>query len=282
MVSPRAKRAAAHHLITELGLSERKACQVVGLPRSTYRRPVASQRTDDPDAGFRSWLCSYAKAHPRWGYRRAHADAVAEGWCVNHKKTQRLWREEGLRVPQRRRRKRRGASTSDAPVMAEYRNHVWAIDFQHDHLEDGTGFKIASILDEHTRMILDDTVDTSITGEDLTAILDSIALEHGFPEFLRMDNGPEMAGNALADWADQVVGLVFIPPGEPWKNGYVESFHSRQRDEFLNINTFASLLHARVELTDWHHEYNHVRRHSSLGYQAPAQYAANCTCTKPD
>jgi len=83
MVSPRARRAAAHHLITELGLSERKACQVVGLPRSTYRRPVASQRTDDPDAGFRSWLCSYAKAHPRWGYRRAHADAVAEGWCVN-------------------------------------------------------------------------------------------------------------------------------------------------------------------------------------------------------
>ena len=185
-------------------------------------------------------------------------------------------------MPQRRRRKRRGASTSDAPVMAEYRNHVWAIDFQHDHLEDGTGFKIASILDEHTRMILDDTVDTSITGEDLTAILDSIALEHGFPEFLRMDNGPEMAGNALADWADQVVGLVFIPPGEPWKNGYVESFHSRQRDEFLNINTFASLLHARVELTDWHHEYNHVRRHSSLGYQGPAEYAANCTCTKPD
>lgn len=282
MVSPRAKRAAAHHLITELGLSERKACQVVDLPRSTYRRPVAGQRRDDPDAGFRSWLCSYAKAHPRWGYRRAHADAIAEGWCVNHKKTQRLWRDEGLRVPQRRRRKRRGASTSDAPVTAAYRNHVWAIDFQHDHLEDGTGFKIASILDEHTRVILDDTVDTSITGEDLAAILDSIAVEHGFPEFLRMDNGPEMICNALAAWADQVVGLVFIPPGEPWKNGYVESFHSRQRDEFLNINTFATLLHARVDLTDWHQEYNHVRRHSSLGYQAPAEYAANCTCTKPD
>lgn len=282
MVSPRSKRAAAHHLITELGLSERKACQVVDLPRSTFRRPEAGQRPDDPDAGLRSWLCAYAKEHPRWGYRRAHADARAEGWHVNHKKTQRLWRQEGLRVPQRRRRKRRGTSTGEAPVAAAYPNHVWAMDFQNDHLEDGSGFKIASILDEHTRVILDDTADTSITGEDLVAILDQLVLEHGAPELLRMDNGPEMACNAIADWADGIVGLVFIPPGEPWKNGYVESFHSRQRDEFLNINTFASLLHARVELADWHHEYNHVRRHSSLGYKTPAEYAAHCTCTKPD
>lgn len=282
MVSPRAKRAAAQHLITELGLSERKACAVVDLPRSTFRRPVADQRPSDPDAGLRSWLCSYAKAHPRWGYRRAHADARAEGWCVNHKKTQRLWREEGLRVPQRRRRKRRGTSTGIAPVIAAYRNHVWAIDFQHDHLEDGSGFKIASNLDEHTRLILDDTIDTSITGDDLTVILDRLALEHGHPELLRMDNGPEMASKAVATWAEDVVGLVFIPPGEPWRNGYVESFHSRQRDELLNISSFASLLHARVELADWHEEYNHVRRHSSLGYRAPAEYAANCTCTKTD
>lgn len=111
---------------------------------------------------------------------------------MNHKKTQRLWREEAFRVPQRPLRKRRDASTSDTPVTAAYRNHVCVIDFQHDHLQDGSGFNIASILDEHTRVILDDTVDTSITGEDLAANLDSITLEDGFPEFLRMDNGPEM------------------------------------------------------------------------------------------
>lgn len=281
-MSPRSKRAAAQHLITELGLSERRACAVVDLPRSTFRSPVRGQRPSDPDADLRSWLCAYAKEHPRWGYRRAHADARAEGWCVNHKKTQRLWREEGLRVPQRRRRKRRGASTGTSPVAAAWRNHVWAIDFQNDHLEDGSGFKMASVIDEHTRLVLDDTVDTSITGEDLVAILEALAIEHGMPEILRMDNGPELTCNAIAEWADGVVGLVFIPPGEPWCNGYVESFHSRQRDEFLNINVFTSLLHARVEAEDWHREYNHVRRHSSLGYKTPIEYAANCTCTKPD
>ena len=176
MVSPRAKRAAAHQLITTLGLSERKACQIVELPRSTLRRPLAAQAPTDPGAGLRTWLCEYAKAHPRWGYRRAHHDARAYGWSVNHKKTQRLWREEGLRVPQRRRRKRRGASTGQAPVTAAYAHHVWAIDFQADHLEDGTGFKTASIIHEHTREVLDDTVDVAITGEGLVDILERLAL----------------------------------------------------------------------------------------------------------
>lgn len=164
MVSPRAKRAAVHQLITELGLSQRQACRVAELPRSTFRRPLANQTPADPDAGLRTWLCTFAKAHPRWGYRQAHAHARAYGWCVNHKKTQRLWREEGLRVPKKRRRKRRGTSTGQAPVKAAYPHHVWAIDFQADHLEDGTGFKIASIIDEHTRLVLDDTVDVFITG----------------------------------------------------------------------------------------------------------------------
>jgi len=159
---------------------------------------------------------------------------------------------------------------------------VWAIDFQADHLEDGTGFKIASIIDEHTRQILDDTVDVSITGEDLVDILERLALTHGMPKILRMDNGPELTCRALAQWAESVVDLAFIPPGEPWKNGNVESFHSRQRDEFLNISTFSTILHARVELTDWHREYNHDRRHSSLGYKTPTEYAETCTCTTPD
>jgi transposase InsO family protein len=279
MVSPREKRAAAHHLIEVMDLSERKACQVVGLGRSTYRTPPAGQLPTDPDAGFRSWLCSYAKTHPRWGYRRAHADARAEGWHVNHKKTQRIWREEGLRVPQRRRRKRHGSSTAGETVAAAYANHVWAIDFQNDRVEDGRAFKVASIVDEHTRESLDGTVDHSITGEDVVSILERIAAVRGYPAVLRMDNGPEFVSNAVARWAEQRVGLVFIPPGQPWKNGYVESFHARQRDECLNINHFTSLLHAKVEIADWNHEYNHVRQHSSLGYRTPAEYAATCTCS---
>jgi len=230
-------------------LSERKACQVVELQRTTFRRPLASQKPTDPDAGLRSWLCTHAAKHPRWGYRRAHHDARDYGWCVNHKKTQRLWREEGLRVPIRRRLKGRGASTSSAPTAALYPHHVWAIHFQAGHLEDGTGFKVASIIDEHTRLVLDDTVDVSITEEDVVDILARLALTHGMPKVLHMDNGPEFTCRALAQWVAGVVHLAFIPPGEPWKSGYVESFHLRQGEEFLNISTFATTLHARVELT---------------------------------
>ena len=156
-------------------------------------------------------------------------------------------------MPIRQRRKRRGSSTGEAPVSAQYRNHLSAINFQADHLEDGTGFKVASIIDENTRVILNETVDVFITGEDLVEILERLSITHGFPAFLLMDNGPELTHRALATWAEGIVDLAFIPPGEPWKNGYVESLHSRQHDEFLNINTIPSLLHARVKLTDWHH-----------------------------
>ena len=185
-------------------------------------------------------------------------------------------------MPIRRRRKRHGSSTNAAPVSAQYRNHVWAIDFQADHLDYGTGFTIASVIDEHTRLVLDDTVDVSINSEDLEGILERLSITHSFPVTLRMDNGPEVTCRALTTWAEGIVDIAFIPPGEPWRNGYVDSFHSRERDEFLNINMFPSLLHAGVELTAWHHEYDNIRRHSSLGYQAPSQYAETCTCTKPD
>ena len=190
---PTCHAAAAHQLTTTLDLSGCKACQVVELPRSTFRPPLAAQTPADPDSGLRTWLCEYAKKHPRWEYRRTHDDARAYGWSVNHKNAQRLWREEGLRVPTRRCRKRRGASTGEAPVSAQCRNHVWAIDFQADHLEDGTGFKIASIIDEHTRVILDGTVDVSITGEVLVRILERLSITHGFPAFPRMDNRPELS-----------------------------------------------------------------------------------------
>lgn len=124
MVIPSSKRAAVHQVITELGLSERNECQIPGLPRSTFHRLLASQNPADPDAGLGTWLCAYAKDHPRWGCRRAHTDVRACGWAVNRKKSHRGWREEGLRLPQKRRRKRRGASTGKASVNAQYRNHV--------------------------------------------------------------------------------------------------------------------------------------------------------------
>ena len=134
-----------------------------------------------------------------------------------------------------------------------------------------------SIVDEHTRECLGGLVERSITGDRLIDELDRLAADRGYPAVLRCDNGPELACTAMADWADERIGLAFIPPGEPWRNGYIESFNGRLRDECLNINLFWSLTHARVLISDWKTEYNHHRRHPALGYQAPARYAETCT-----
>src|SRR6185312_7623163 len=206
----------------------------------------------------------------------AYADTCGEGWAVNHKKIQRLWRDEGLRVPQRRRRKRLGTSTSSERPSADAPNRVWAVDFQFDATTDGRPIKLVSIIDEHTRECLTNLVDRSVTADVLIDELDRLALLRGYPAVLRCDNGPELACEAMTDWAGEQVGLAFIPPGEPWRNGYVESFNSRVRDECLNINLFWSLAHARIVISDWKTEYNQHRRHSALGYLAPARYAAIC------
>ncbi|MGO3066885.1 MAG: IS3 family transposase [Brevibacterium linens] len=276
LLGPGRRRAAVAHLIRTLRVSERMACRLVGLSRSAYRRPLKGDTVADPDRALRDWLRVWAKNHPRYGYRRAYHDARAEGWVVNHKKIQRLWRDEGLRVPQRRRRKRVGSSTVDPPT-ADAANVVWAVDFQFDADEQGRPIKICSIVDEHTRECIGGLTERSITADRLTAHLEDLVAIRGAPAVLRSDNGPEFISEAMADWAGTRTGLSYIPPGSPWRNGYVESFNSRIRDECLNINSFYSLLHAQVMIGDWKHEYNHHRRHSSLGYLPPAEYARQCT-----
>ncbi|UTX34456.1 IS3 family transposase [Micrococcus luteus] len=276
LLSPDRRRAAVDHLKRKLRVSERMACRLVGLSRSAYRRPLKGDTVADPDRALRQWLRAWAKDHPRYGYRRAYHDARAEGWVVNHKKIQRLWRDEGLRVPQRRRRKRVGSSTVDAPT-ADAPNVVWAVGFQFDADEHGRPIKICSIVDEHTRECIGGLVERSITADRLTAHLEDLVAARGAPAVLRSDNGPEFISEAMADWAGTRTGLSYIPPGSPWRNGYVESFNSRIRDECLNINSFYSLLHAQVIIGDWKDEYNHHRRHSSLGYLTPAEYARQCT-----
>ena len=266
-----------HHLVAVMKVSERFACRVAGQHRSTQRHRPVSQTVADPDAALREWLRDWAKGHPRWGFRRAYHFARAEGWNVNHKKVQRLWREEGLRIPQRRRRKRVGTSTTSNAPRADAPNRVWAVDFQFDATTGGRPIKIVSIIDEHTRECLGGLVERSITADDLIGELDRLAAQRGHPVVMRCDNGPELACAAMSDWAAGRVGLSFIPPGEPWRNGYVESFNSRVRDECLNINVFWSLAQARVVISDWKREYNWERPHSALRYQSPAHYAATCT-----
>ena len=164
-----------------MGVSERFACRVTGQNRTTQRHQPAASTPADPDAALRTWLRAYAKKHPRWGFRRAYHDARGEGWAVNHKKLQRIWREEGLRVPQRRRRKRLGTSTATTTPTADAPNMVWAVDFQFDATTDGRPIKIVSIVDEHTRECLGGLVERSITADILIDELDRLATSRGYP-----------------------------------------------------------------------------------------------------
>jgi putative transposase len=263
-----------------LGMSERLACKAVGLARSTHRRLPLAQTPADPDSETRAWLRSYATKHPCHGFRRAWAALrYDERREVNKKKVHRLWREEGLQVRIRSPRKRAGVS-SIPPLEADAPNVVWAIDFQFDSTVDGKAIKIASMVDEHTRVSMLNIVERSITAELLVdELTKAFAAAGGPPRVLRMDNGPEFISQALQQFCDGKVETSYIPPGTPWNNGHVESFNNRLRKECLNRNHWNTLLEARVVIGDFKEEHNRRHRHSSLGYRTPAEYAAVCRCT---
>jgi putative transposase len=274
MVSPARRRRAVQLCCERLGMSQRRACQIVGQHRSTQRHRPTLQ---DPDRDLRTRLRSFARDHQRWGYRRAHAVLVREGHRVNRKKVQRLWREEGLRVPPKRHKRRRlGTSTMPADrLRAERPDHVWALDYQFDVTATGRIIKILHVVDEYTRESLADVVDHSIDADATVAALDKIVGHRGRPpEFIRCDNGPELTANALKDWCRfGGAGSSYIDPGSPWQNPWVESYGGRMRDELLAIEQFDTLLEAQVLVADWRTEYNHYRPHSALGMLAPDEYA---------
>jgi putative transposase len=281
-VSPARRRRAVEHLQQVFGVPERWACQLVGQHRSTQRhQPMESDR----DRALRQQLRRFSRAHPRWGYRRAHAQLVKQGWQVNRKAIQRLWREEGLRVPVRRRKRQRlGTSTTPAArLAAQHPDHVWALDYQFDQTLDGRILKLLNVVDEHTREALTITVDRRIDADAAVAVLDRLVAERQTaPRFIRCDNGPELTANALRDWCRfNRAGTSYIEPGSPWQNPYVENFGGRLRDELLAVEAFNTLLEAQVLVEDWRIEYNTIRPHSALGYRTPAQYARAWTTNQP-
>jgi putative transposase len=199
---------------------------------------------------------------------------------VNHKRIRRLWREEGLRRPARIRKRRRVTPDQTERLRAEHPNQVWAIDFQFDETADGRRLKILNIVDEHTREALAMHVGRRADADTVVAVLDRLAGQRGAPKHLRMDNGPELIAWALRDWCRVGgTGTVYIEPGSPWENPYVESFNGRVRDELLNIEEFTSLTVAQVVVEAWRIEYNTYRPHSALGGLTPAEYAATWTST---
>ncbi len=277
MVGPKAKRQAVGHLIQKKSASERMACFVIAFSRSTYRRQP--QRAS-MDQRLRTELNRLSRAHPRYGFRRIWGLLRADGWQVNHKKIQRLWREEGLKVTVKAKKKKRLGTSTLFQKRSEYPLHVWSWDFVHDVCQDGRGIKILGVVDEFTRQCVVLSAGRSFRAQDVIGEMSKAMIRYGKPELIRSDNGSEFIAHAIANYlTEQEVGTSYIEPGSPWQNPYIESFNSRLRDECLNRELFSGLLEAQVILADWREDYNASRPHSSLGYKSPNLFARNWKIT---
>jgi putative transposase len=257
-------------------VSERRACEVISQPRMTQRYKT---KQPDRDKAPTAEIKELAKKHKRYGYRMITAKLRQDGWIVNHKRVQRIWRKEGLQVPYRRKfKKAKGSSDNSCCVKkAEHINHVWTYDFMSDQTADGRKLKLLTVLDEFTRESPAIEVGRSIKAKDVIAVLDYLFMVRGIPKFIRSDNGPEFIADAIKRWlAKNHVETLYIEPGSPWENGYIESFNGKLRDEVLDREVFHSVKEAKVLVEGWRLEYNNHRPHSSLDYMSPAVFAGSC------
>lgn len=272
-MSPARRRRVVEQVRQEWGVSERRACRVLGQPRSTQRH-AAQVRGDEGRLTAR--IIALAREYGRYGYRRITALLRREGWRVNGKRVARIWRQEGLKVPQKQPKRGRLWLTDGSCIRLrpEYRNHVWAYDFVHDRTHDGRGLKMLTVVDEYTRECLAIRVARSINSLKVLTTLAGLFVRHGVPEHIRSDNGPELTATGVRKWLGRLkVKTLFIEPGSPWENGYNESFNGKLRDELLNLEVFFTLREAQVLVERWRREYNEIRPHSSLGYRPPAPEA---------
>jgi len=254
----------------ELGVSERRACRTLGQHRSTPRK-VPQGRADEER--LTDDIIELADKYGRYGYRMVTGLLNNAGWCVNHKRVERIWRREGLKVPQKQRKKGRlwlndGSCVRLKPARP---NHVWSYDFVQDRTADGRVYRTLNIIDEYTREALMIRVDRKLNSTDVLDALTDLFILRGPPEYIRSDNGPEFIARKVRDWIAAVgTKTAYIEPGSPWENGYCESFNARFRDELLNGELFYSLKEAQILIEEWRIHYNTVRPHSSLGYRPPA------------
>lgn len=274
-MKPVAKRKAVGFLTSEIGLSERRACRIVGLARSVQQyRPVPKD-----DAAVVKRMKELASENRRYGYLRLHAMLRREGLVLNAKRTYRLYTEQGLQVRTRKRRKlpRRDRVSPQVPERPMQR---WSMDFVGDQLADCRRFRVLNIVDDHSRICPGQIVDVSIPGARVARFLADLALRFGLPEEIVLDNGPEGTSKAMFDWSERTgVRLRFIEPGKPVQNAFVESFNGKLRDECLNLHWFRSIRHAREEIARWRHHYNTERPHSALGYLSPQEFLMKTTAS---
>ena len=260
--------------MAKFSVSERFACKVLGQHRSTQRKKP--QGRPDEEA-LTSDIIRLASRYGRYGYRRITAMLRSEGWTVNAKRVERIWRREGLKVPQKQPKKGRLWLNDGSCIRLrpEHPNHVWSYDFVEGRTHDGRRFRMLNIIDEFTRECLAIRIDRKLNSTDVIDALSDLFILRGVPGHVRSDNGPEFIAKAVREWIVAVgAKTAFIEPGSPWENGYCESFNSKLRDELLNGEIFYSLAEARVLIEAWRRHYNTVRPHSSLGYRPPAPETA--------
>ncbi len=254
-------------------VSERRACRVLGQPRSTQRR---EPYLPDDEPRLVKRMIELATQYGRYGYRTIWGMLLLEGWKVNHKRIERLWRREGLKVPKKQPKRRRLWLNDGSCVRLRpgYKDHVWSYDFVQDRTSDGRSFRMLVIMDEYSRECLSIDVARRLNSEDVLERLSDLFIQRGTPNYIRSDNGAEFTAKKVRKWLERVdVKTLFIEPGSPWENGYVESFNGTLRDQLLNGEIFDTLLEAKVLIERWRREYNTIRPHSSLGYLPPAPEA---------
>ena len=241
----------------------------MGQHRSVQRRILKRKGNDE---ALTQAIVELVSRYGRYGYRRITALLREDGWLVNHKRVERIWRQEGLKVPKKQPRRSRlwlndGSCVRKCP---EYKNHVWAYDFVQDRTHEGKKFRMLTVIDEYSRECLSIKVDRSLKSIDVIETLADLFISKGQPDYIRSDNGPEFTAIILRDWLARLnTGTLFIEPGSPWENGYNESFNGKLRDELLNCEIFYTLKEAKILIEQWRRHYNTVRPHSSLGYKPP-------------
>ena len=256
--------------MTKLDVSERLACRVLGQHRSTQRK---APRGRADEAALTADIVALAAQYGRYGYRRITAMLRDAGWAMNAKRVERIWRREGLKVPQKQPKRSRLWLNDGSCVRLrpEHPNHVWSYDFVEDRTHDGRKYRMLNLIDEFTRECLAIRVDRKLNSTDVIDVLSDQFILRGIPGHIRSDHGPEFIAKAVRDWIAAVgARTAFIEPGSPWENGYCESFNSKLRDGLLDGEIFYSLAEARTLIEAWRRHYNTKRPHSSLGYRPPA------------
>jgi transposase InsO family protein len=261
------------HARQVLGYSEREVCRALDQHRGALRKP--GKRPDDEEA-LTADIVQLARRYGRYGYRRIAAMLRVAGWRVNHKRVERIWRQEGLKVPQKHKKRGRLYLNDGSCIRLRpcWRNQVWAYDFVADKLLNGKSFRMLTVIDEYSRKCLAIRVARSLKSDDVLDVLSDLFMTEGIPDYIRSDNGGEFTAHTLKQWLGKLkLKTAYIEPGSPWENGYNESFNGKLRDELLNGEVFYSLKEAQVIIEQWRVNYNTIRPHSALGYKPPAPEA---------